>query len=183
MAGGIMQRWKGAVVGTSRSLFQLGNSLGNHVKTSGQVNSQVSAAGVGNGADTTEDTLFTATLDQNALNVNGRAVSIKVFGSLANNAHTKTLRVYFGSSVVWTPINGTGAAVGFAATLFVWRSGTKVQIASGEGAVNATALPTPSPIAGVEDDTLGIVIKVTGQTATAAANDIVCNGMIISGFN
>jgi hypothetical protein len=34
-----------------------------------------------------------------------------------------------------------------------------------------------------EADTAGILIRVTGQTATALANMVVCNALVIGGYN
>lgn len=181
---GFTQRWKGAIAGTARSLFQFGKGLGSPISVSGFIDSQVSSAGIGTGADTTEDVLFTFSLPANSLDQNGRGVAIRVFGSLANNAHTKTVKMYFGSSVTFTPINGTQANIGFDLQMTVIRTASGVQIANAGGTMGvATVLATLLPIVGADPDTAAIVIKVTGQTATAAANDVVANAMLTQGFN
>lgn len=181
-AHGFVQRFKGAIFGTSRSLFQFGKSLGSPISPAGVISAQQSAAGIGTGADTTEDTLFTFDLPANALDQAGRGILIEVFGSLANNAHTKTVKVYCGTSV-FTAINGTQANLGFSARMRVVKTATDIQVSTAEGTLGSTALTTPIPIAGADDDGAAITIKVTGQTATAAANDVLANAMIVSAFN
>src|SRR5258708_4023447 len=62
------------------------------LKEAGNINRQVSIAGAGNGADTTEDTLFTFTIPANAFDTLGRGVMVSAFGTTGTSAHTKTVR-------------------------------------------------------------------------------------------
>jgi hypothetical protein len=121
-----------------------------------------SITGVGNTNDTTEDTLFTFALPANAFDIAGRTLQITAAGSLATNAHSKTAKLYFGSSIVAT----TGAQTGFYSPI----------VGTTHGGISL-------PIAGTETDTAAITIKVTGQTGTAAANDVVLNSLIIEALN
>src|SRR6516164_8172475 len=59
-----------------------------------------SAAGVGNGADVTEDVLFTVTLPANCLDIVGRQVLVEAAGQIGALSATKNLKVYFGSTVL-----------------------------------------------------------------------------------
>lgn len=166
---------------------QAGNQFGNGAGTffpQGQISAQVSAAGIGNGADTTEDTLFTFSLPANSFDKVGRGVSIFAAGSLANNAHTKTVKVYFGTGIVFTVIAATTGNVAWQAILNVFRSSiAKTQVGQGCAAVGATHSGVSAILPGAEDDTAAITIKVTGQTATANASDVVGNMMIIDAMN
>jgi hypothetical protein len=149
---------------------------------SGDVNVQSSAAGAGNTNDTTEDTLFTYSLPANSLNANNRVVGLYAFGAFANNAHSKHARLYFGSEVIDTGANTTTGAIGWALEALIIRTGSKTQQISGQ-IVTGTTHGGCTTQAGAEDDTTGITIKVTGQTGTAAANDIVCNGLVVNAAN
>jgi hypothetical protein len=85
-----------------------------------------SAAGVGNGADTTEDTLFTATLPPNTLDIAGRQILLEAWGSLSATNAVKTIRMYFGSSIVYIAAQVTPAAVtagDWSAQLLVTKNG------------------------------------------------------------
>src|SRR5258708_5614516 len=77
------------------------------LKEAGNINRQVSIAGAGNGADTTEDTLFTFTIPANAFDTLGRGVMVSAFGTTGTSAHTKTVRMYFGTGVSFTLASGT----------------------------------------------------------------------------
>jgi hypothetical protein len=178
---GIMQLFKGAVFGSARSQFRFGSGLGYPINLSGLISSQVNGSGVGL-SDTNEDTLFTFSLPSKSMDSNGRGVFIEAFGSLANNAHTKTVKLYFGTGIVYTAINGTNANAGFDIGLQVMRTASAQQVYFSMGALGGTTLTTNVAV-GQEDLTAAVTIKVTGQTATLGASDILAYGMSVQGFN
>lgn len=180
MSTGFVQRFKGAIFGTSRSQFLFGAGLGLPITVAGNIDQQTGA--VGNGNDATEDTLFTKILPPNSFNANSRGLFITVFGSLANNAHTKTVKAYFGSGVVYTLYNGTGVGAWWG-ELMVVRSGSKTQYALGQSVVGAVHQGISNVLSGVEDDTAAITLKLTGQTATANPSDVVGNVWQVTAFN
>src|SRR5579871_1169434 len=146
------------------------------------VNAQFSAAGSANGADTTEDTLFTYSLPANSLDANGRVLEIQAWGSFANNNHSKHARLYFGSEVIDSGANTTTGGIGWFLSATVIRTGSKTQSISGQ-LIAGTTHGGCTTQAGAEDDTAAITIKATGQTGTSAANDILCNGFTVTALN
>lgn len=143
-----------------------------------------STASVGNGNDTTEDTLQTYTLPGGSLGSNGQAVRITAFGRLAANTHNRSFRLYFGATLVGGTTSITNAAVViWRLEAIVVRTGASTQQCYEFAYAGATnAAPTfqfnlfTSPTETLAND---IVIKVTGQTLTAAANDIICDYMSV----
>lgn len=135
---------------------------------------------VGNGADTTEDTLKTFSLPANALDAVGRAIYIYAWGSYANNTNTKAAKLYFGSETVAA---ATGNNVGWALEMVVGKSGANAQQINGQLVTGTTHGGTTTQ-SGAETDTAAITIKVTGQDSTSAnANAIVLNGLYINYMN
>jgi hypothetical protein len=141
---------------------------------------QFSVAGAGNGADTTEDTLFTYSLPANALASVGQSVSISAWGSVAATSATKTIRVYFGAQVVSLPYTTTQTGA-WRVAMQVYKQAANVQLIITEvDALGATTTRTISNITnGAEVDTAAIVIKVTGQSSVGTANLLLCNGFTV----
>lgn len=142
-----------------------------------------SLTGAGNTNDTTEDTLFTFALPANSFDIAGRTLQITASGSLANNAHSKTAKLYFGTSIVATTGAQTGANVGWELQLQVQKVATGSQLGFYSPIIGTTHGGVSLPVAGTEIDTAAITIKVTGQTGTAAAADVVLNSLIIEALN
>jgi hypothetical protein len=99
-----------------------------------------SAAGVGNGADTTEDTLFTATLPPNTLDIAGRQILLEAWGSLSATNAVKTIRMYFGSSIVAQVTPAAVTAGDWSAQLLVTKTANNVQIALGTSDFSGAAV-------------------------------------------
>lgn len=185
MASGFIQRFKGKALFGTGTLFQFGKALGTYgtFPAAGNIYEYSNATGTGNGNDTTEDTLQSFTLPANAFDAIGRSLWVYAFGTFANNAHSKTGKLYFGSSIVLsTGANTTTGGISWALELLVMKSGASAQIASGQ-LITGTTHGGVQNFTGTETDTAGIVIKVTGQTGTAAANDVVVNGIIAGAAN
>ena len=143
---------------------------------------QFSVAGVGNGADTTEDTLFTYTLPANALAAVGNEIDILAWGTVAATSATKTVKVYFGTSIVPSAVYTTTQTGTWAISLTVFKQAASVQIALAEiDAIGATTARAVSDLNGSETDTAAITIKVTGQSSVGTANLVLCNGLTVAG--
>jgi hypothetical protein len=149
-----------------------------------------SAAGVGNGADTTEDVLFTANLPANTLDVVGRQILLEAWGALSATDAIKTIRLYFGTSIVYTAAIVTPAAVtagDWSAQLLITKVGVghNTQIALGTADFSSAAVVRNVQrfTAGSEVDTAPIIVKVTGQSSVATANSASCNQFVIGGYN
>lgn len=123
-------------------------------------------------AVTTEETLWQYTLPANSLATNGRGVRITIFGSFGATANGKTVRMYFGGSQLYAAAstainNGPWSYRGE-----VMRTGATTQVGNGllhGGQATQFIQTTNAP---AETLTSAVIIKVTGQNGTAAANDI-----------
>ena len=130
---------------------------------------------------------MTYTLLANSLNALANGVKVTAWGSTANNANAKTLRIYFESLVrtvtLTASINGS------------WRLEMvlfRVSVSSQQGQVNITetvlgaALAAPkmtqdTELAMAETLSGNITIKMTGQATTT--NDILQMGMLVEYFD
>jgi hypothetical protein len=157
---------------------QAGNSASN-IRAMGLLTAQVAATG--NGADTTEDILQTFSLPANVLDAVGRGVRIKAWGTFANNADGKTVRIYFGANV-YTSTSLTTANVAWCIWADVFKTGSNTQTAIGTGNFG-NSTPATNSTAPNQTDTSAITIKITGQATVANANDIVCQGMTVEMIN
>lgn len=164
---------------------QPGNAATGAVKLHGVINNQTGAA-VGNGADTTEDVLFTYTVPANAFNQAGQGVRVTAWGSGVNTANSTTVKLYFGATVVLTKVLTVSQANTWTAYYQCFQTSTgNTQTASGEVSNGGTATSfVQNTVAPAETTSGTIVIKVTGQRGTTAtANSVVCNGMLVEFVN
>ncbi|SRR5260221_9938344 len=146
----------------------------------GRISSQFSVAGIGNGADLTDDTLFTFSLPANSFDIAGRGVVVEAFGKFAANGNNKTVKIFFGAAVISSGVQ-VGNNVGWFLRLVLYKQAGNVQIGSGRGQAGATVFTVPIPINGAEADASPITIKTTGASpTTGAANDVLGMGMIIT---
>jgi hypothetical protein len=138
-------------------------------RPSGLINDQTNV--LGNGADTTEDTLHTFTLPKNTLIVPGQRLRIRAWGTTAANADTKLLKVYFGSQVILN----TGAVAANAKPWYiecdVIMQSAGNQLILARGSFNGAEL-APAIVAGTQDETAAIVLKDTIAASVANANDL-----------
>ena len=148
--------------------YALGGKLFSSVTTTGNV-------------DAGEDDLISYSLEKNTLQNEGDFLEIIAFGTYANNANNKTLKLYFDGSVIYTtaiknPVNTSWQII--ARVLRVTSTTQKVTVTfSGEAlgsAVNAQYTATTANLA------VANIIKCTGTGV--ATNDIVQQGLIISIF-
>lgn len=138
----------------------------------------------GTAADTNETDLWSYTLPANTLSANGKALRITASGSCAANGNTKTVRFYFGASSI-TVNNATAApnGVDWFAEVLVIRTGAGAQRATGTRFVSTVTQSAFSTLAPTENETANIVIKVTGQNGTAAADDILFRCAVVEALN
>jgi hypothetical protein len=136
-------------------------------------------------ADTNETTLWTYDLPANTLSADGRIVRVTVWGTVAANADTKTIKLYFGSSS-FTLNDSTTApnGVGWTSTALYTRTGSGAQSRTKLYALFGATNQFPSAGGTAsETDTAAITIKITGTNGTAAANDIVFKGALVELLN
>ena len=137
---------------------------------------------VGN-IDTLEDNLITYSLPSDSLSATSKGVRITAWGTFANNANAKTLKLYFGAVIL---TNALVASVGanWYIEAFVFRTGLDTQdyvaklATIGAAGVSVTDIELGSL---TQDDGAAITIKCTGEAVTT--NDIVQEGLVVEFFN
>ena len=189
---GYVDRMKGKGMCSSSFLQQIGNSAALSAG-GGNVFSFLSAAGAGNGADQTDDTLTSCILPANLFDIPGRCVTIQAFGTVTSGAVTKTVQFKFGASALQSVVSYlTGNAGSWQFYAQIYKVSSNVQAilyqADGSGTI-ATNLGAASGrallyAAGAEVDTAPIPLVITGKaTGAAAANVALCNGLIVDAYN
>jgi len=146
----------------------------------GILNTQTSAAGVGNAADATDDTLFTYSLPLNSLVTNGQSIRTRAWGFIANNGNTKAVKLWFAGA---NPAS-SGVAVftnaAFMAEMCITRIDATHVSCSSVIVINGVT-PFVAIVANqaVSDLTANAsIIKVTGASPGAStANDVLGYGM------
>ena len=128
-----------------------------------------------------EDNLISYALPANALNANGKAVEIHAWGSTANNANAKTLKVYFGSQLVLTNALTAGSANRWSVRATVVRTGASAEDWVAELVETGTGNSDIEVGTAAESTAGGITIKCTGEAT--ADNDIVNEGLIVKFLN
>lgn len=131
-------------------------------------------------ADTSETILYTYTIPASLLDANGRTLRLTAFGTFANNANTKTVRVRLGgiagTVIVSAAFSTAGAGIKWRATVFVARIAANSQRVAGAIEIMNVSSNDPdraglTTAAQIESGTIDLV--VTGQNGTASASDIV----------
>lgn len=141
--------------------------------------SNVNTTSVGNvGAG--EDDLMTFSLPASSLSTNGDYIEIHAWGTTASNANNKQIKIYFGSTALFTSSNSGANNIDWSFTARVIRTAAATQESIcdflSEGTfTNGTNRTTPA-----ETLSNSITIKCTG-TATSD-NDIVQRGLIVKWF-
>jgi len=142
------------------------------------ISSQVAV--VGNGADTTEDTLFTVTIPAGTFVNVGDAIHIIARGTNAASTDTKSVRVKFGGSNSDTFNTNIVGQTTWYIDEWLWKTGTNTQAwtafhnlasNSGSNGFNSNLAIT---------DTAAITLLITGQNSTAAtANSIQTSAIMV----
>lgn len=146
----------------------------------------ISGVPVGNGADATEDTLFTYTLPAGKLANNGDVIYINAVIQNAANANNKTCKFYFGGTSFAVESANALNNNTFHVQLIIKKIGANSQMmflhsmnsANGTGVTNAGNVLSNQTASETESGT--IVLKVTGQSASSGANDVVCKAYDIT---
>lgn len=168
--------------------IQAGSGLGSS-RSGGNLSIQVSPAGNGNAAATTDTVLFTYALPASSLDIAGRQVSIAAAGSFAVNTNNKQIKLWWGttSQTVGSAVVGgvllaqsgvvTTSGGGWSAQVQAEKygvNGSNTQIATGASVVaGVTHLGTSAPVLLTATENAVINITVTGASSTTgAANDV-----------
>lgn len=128
---------------------------------------------------TGEDNLISYSLEKNILNNVGDVLEFRTFGSFANNANSKTLKVYLGSTVVLSLTATTAFQnVQWIVDTSVIRTSATTQFVVCDFScfgVTFTAFTNAS-----EDFTTATTIKCTGEAVSTG--DIIQYGLIVKFF-
>ena len=158
--------------------FAMGAGTG-IAQSSGVANVNTTAVGNVTGG---EDDLMTYTLPADSLDADGKSVRITAWGTTAANGNTKTIKLHFGGTVARQIGPTAQNNQDWKIDAVIVRTGATAQDAIGTEMVdNSSVFLTHSHPA--EDTTAAIVIKVTGESASSATNDIVQEGMLIEYLN
>lgn len=176
-----------------------GRAGANAMGACGNVTNQVSAAGQGNSADTTDDVLFTYPLPAGAFDQAARQLVISAAGKFAATANNKRIKIWWGTTTqtVGAPVVGgtlicdSGVVAqnggGWAATATVQKygaAGSNTQLASQAQVIGTTHLGAQVPVLLTAAENATINITITGASpTTGAANDVVAQQFDVQFFN
>lgn len=161
------------LLGTFNQVIQ---SINSNVQNKLYANGVVSATSAG----TSEETLYTYTLPANYLANAGDSLRVECSAQGAATATTKTLRLYFGASVISTgavTANNTGL---YLTALVTRGASSTAQAFAGQGSIGTgPAVIAPVNTAGTDDLSTALVIKCTGQNGTGNLADTSGRMMIV----
>ncbi len=131
----------------------------------------------------TEETLITYSLPASSLDATNRGLRVKVAGSTAANGNTKTIRLYFGSTVIMSNnVTTQPNAAGWELEYEIFRTSATTQKAIARGTVGSAQQTTTYTGVG-ETLTNALTIKVTGQNGIATASDITAQFLSVTFIN
>ena len=131
----------------------------------------------------TEEDLISYTLPAGSLNTTNRGLRIKAAGTFAANTNTKTIRLYFGSTVLMSnDITAAPNNAGWEFEAEVFRTSATTEKAISRGTVGSAQQTTTYTGVG-ETLANALAVKVTGQNSIATANDIVAQILSVTFIN
>lgn len=146
------------------------------------LNTQMNSAGVGNGADLTEDTLFTYTIAANQLANVGDRLHIVAAGIMVSSTDNKTARVKFGGQNAISLTTTSTTTVQWRIETDIVKTAASVQSSSALGTMSGivAAQAVLGSAAWTVTDTAAIALLVTGQNTTnSTANTITCKYLTV----
>jgi hypothetical protein len=147
------------------------------------LDSQLSVAGVGNAADTTDDTLFSTTIKKGSLPKNGDRLVVSAWGVFAGNGNNKRVTVQFGATTLVSSGVVTLNGKAWWVIAEIVRTGSSAQLGIGEYSADTATAEVMTKTAPAADLTTDIVLKVTGASpTTGAANDVLGHGYMLQGW-
>lgn len=130
------------------------------------------------GANTTATDLQSFTLPAGYLTAGRPGLRIRAWGQTGATANNKTITLNFGATAFTIASAAALNNVTWSATLEIWRTGDAAQRIFGTGYQGTTNIAM-AYTAGTDNTlTTAQVIRVVGTNGTAAANDILCYGMV-----
>jgi len=166
-----------AIIYASETAGGVANMTQPTVKRITKMNSNTTAVG---NVTTGEDNLITYALPAFLNNGAGSGVRIKAWGTFANNANAKTLKVYYGTQILLTNALTINVAGTWYVEAIVLSTGLDTQdyVANLQSTGAAGVSVTDNEIGtATQNDGAAITIKCTGEAT--ATNDVVQEGMLI----
>lgn len=140
----------------------------------------VTGTSVGNGADTTQDTLQTFTLGAGQLANVGDTIHLVASGTFASSTDTKTARVVFGGQNLASQATATSGVQFWSVEVWIIKTGSSAQSYAVMGSINGTSSGGTTTGTKTVTDTAAITINITGQNSTnSVANSITCQTLVI----
>jgi len=139
-------------------------------------------APVSTGTGTSEQVLGTYSLPASSLDIVGRKIHIFASFLAANNANTKSAKLYFGASAITVAAVTVSAATVVVLECEVLKTGASTQNVTCYGQ-NGSAIVPNVFVAGTDTDTAAIVIKATATDATSSAADMILEDFQILYYN
>ena len=140
----------------------------------------VNTTAVGN-VDGGEDNLITYSMEKNTLLNLGDFIEIEAFGTFANNTNSKTVKLYLGTTVVFSVV-GTTAFQNVdwhLKSTIIRTTATTQKIIS---TITVSGALATDYVEAAEDFATALTIKCTGTSGSAATDDIIQKGLIIKQF-
>jgi len=117
-----------------------------------------------------ETDLLTYTLEKNTIKYNKEFIEIKAFGTFASNGNSKTIKLYLGTTEIYTTTTTqNGGSFSINSTIIRTNSAAQRIITEFAGSSSYTTA--------TEDLTTSLVLKFTGNSSSSG--DITQNGMLI----
>ncbi len=144
----------------------------------GLINAQTAA--VSTTATTVETTLQQFSVPANTLSTAGQSLRATCWGTTGADSNNKTVKLYFGSSVISTGAYGGNAQSWWLDFMVMRRTATTQGLimrgTAGTGSLTPVAVLSAD---GAETLTAAVLIKCTGTNGTASASDITAQGLIV----
>ena len=181
---GFIERQKGRGYVESSALQRMGKAAA-AMAGGGNIFVGANAAGIGNGADTTEDVLFTVSMPANCLDIVGRQFLVEAYGSIGALSATKNARVYFGSTVLVNFAATTTQTGVWSVMALVTKTGPSAQtvLVLTDTTISGSLVRSAAVLSPTEPDNAPIVIKATGQSSVATAGTVLANVLTVGGYN
>lgn len=124
-----------------------------------------------------EDDLITETIAAGALDRDLMAVRIKAWGQTGANANAKTVKLYWGSTVILSTGAIAANAKDWHLEATVLRVSSTLAEAAAHGQFNGAVVQADYQVVGGQDFTVAITVKCTGEATSN--DDIIQNGLLI----
>jgi hypothetical protein len=136
-------------------------------------------ASVGNGADTTEDTLQTFVIPANTLKNVGDLLQIRAGGQMGATTDTKIARIKINGNLMMQVSGATAGGNVWTLETTLQKTANNVQASTGVGLVPGAAISGTSNAPTITD-TAPMTLTVTGQNTTnSVAGSITCRFLIV----